>query len=150
MLRSVWLPYNNILLVNVTALLCGAFFNLAGANATMRKVLLHFLAFFFASVTIAQTVATPDNIYGGLFQDVQLARIFPDNKTFVDCVPKRSPSNILDDYKRIKNNPAIKFSLKLFIEENFFVPQALQKDYESDKKDIVKHIEDLWKVLRRK
>ena len=31
----------------------------------------------------------PIKCYGGLFADVQRAGIFPDQKTFPDCVPKR-------------------------------------------------------------
>ncbi|MBD0353526.1 MAG: alpha,alpha-trehalase, partial [Flavisolibacter sp.] len=104
------------------------------------------------SVTLspAQSVLPPDKIYGALFTDVQLSRIFPDNKTFVDCIPKRDPQAILQDYKAVKNNPAVRFSLQRFVEENFIIPQAPQSDYQSKEKDVVKHIENLWTVLKRK
>jgi len=37
-----------------------------------------------------QIVTTPpDKVYGKLFVDVQMERVFPDGKTFVDCIPKR-------------------------------------------------------------
>ena len=45
----------------------------------------------------------PDKIYGKLFVDVQMGRVFPDGKTFVDCIPKRKPSEILADYETAKS-----------------------------------------------
>ena len=46
---------------------------------------------------------TPDTLYGGLFREVQLKRIFPDTKTFVDCVPKMKPEEIVHLYQQRKN-----------------------------------------------
>jgi alpha,alpha-trehalase len=98
----------------------------------------------------AQKVQTPDQIYGALFKDVQMARIFPDGKTFVDCVPRRNPKDIVKDYLAVKNNPVIKFSLKLFVEENFELPPAPPAlNYIQQEKDVVMHIKNLWSVLRR-
>lgn len=97
-----------------------------------------------------QKVAPPDKIYGELFQDVQLSRIFPDSKTFVDCIPRKDPEEILAAYRAVKNNPAIRFSLKLFVEENFIIPQPPLSDYQSKEKDVVQHINALWTVLKRK
>ncbi|HUH32588.1 MAG TPA: hypothetical protein VLZ28_01465 [Daejeonella sp.] len=37
----------------------------------------------------ARTVKTPDAVYAELFTNVQMEKVFPDGKTFVDCVPKR-------------------------------------------------------------
>lgn len=97
----------------------------------------------------AQKVATPDEIYGQLFVDVQMNRIFPDNKTFVDCIPKRDPRAIVADYMAMKNNPNIRYSLKLFVEENFHLPRTPQLNYITQEKDVVMHIKNLWGVLRR-
>ena len=94
-----------------------------------------FLALFFStcsSVLLAQTSLPPDKIYGQLFVDVQMQRIFPDNKTFVDCVPKRDPKAIVADYLAIKKNPAIRFSLQRYIEENFEVPVNHPVAYKTD------------------
>ena len=102
----------------------------------MRKLFFLFLLFVAASIS-AQSVSTPDQLYGELFKDVQLSRIFPDSKTFVDCVPKREPAQIVADYKKIKNNATIKFSLRLFVEENFFIPQPSSDEYQTTEKDIV-------------
>jgi alpha,alpha-trehalase len=79
-----------------------------------------------------------------------MARIFPDNKTFVDCVPKRKPSAIVADYLKVKNNPAIRFSLLKFVEENFDMPPAPPAfNYIQLEKDVTKHIKNLWGNLKR-
>src|SRR5688572_6855723 len=81
----------------------------------MKKIFfLPYFIFLLLQLT-AQNVKTPDQVYGSLFTDVQMSKIFPDGKTFVDCVPKTNPKDIVKDYLTIKNNPAIKFSLKLFV-----------------------------------
>ncbi len=114
----------------------------------MRKLLL-VLYLTTALISFSQNPLPPDSIYGELFRDVQLARIFPDNKTFVDCIPKRSPQAIVKDYLAVKNNPAVRFSLKLFVEDNFELPQAPQLNYVTKEKDVVMHIKNLWGVLKR-
>src|SRR3954463_10269425 len=100
----------------------------------MRK--LFFLAFFsIHSLLSAQTLQTPDKVYGRLFHDVQMSGVFSDGKTFVDCVPKRPPADIVRDYLKIINNPAIRFSLELFIQANFDIPAAQVSIYSSNEKD---------------
>ena len=101
------------------------------------------------SVCAAQ-VATPDQVYGELFTDVQTSRIFPDSKTFVDCIPKKDPKQIVTDYKALKSNPAVRFSLKLFITEHFIIPDTTISTYKSSEKDITRHITQLWQVLKRR
>lgn len=98
---------------------------------------------------MAQKVQTPDQVYGELFKDVQMSQIFPDGKTFVDCVPKRNPKDIVKDYLAAKNNPALRFSLELFVKENFELPHAPQLNYVTQEKDVVAHIKNLWGVLKR-
>ena len=97
---------------------------------------------------IAQKVSTPDKIYGQLFHDVQMNKVFADGKTFVDCLPKRSPSAILADYNKHKKSDS--FNLKRFVSENFQVPVNPADSYQTDTTDDVSaHIKKLWKVLRR-
>ena len=36
-----------------------------------------------------------------LFEDVQLGGIFPDGKTFVDCLPKRPLEEIAKEYRLV-------------------------------------------------
>jgi alpha,alpha-trehalase len=115
----------------------------------MRKLFLYLLAAVACTNLFSQDVLTPDSIYGQLFKDVQLARIFPDSKTFVDCIPKRDPQEIVSDYLKAKDNPSVKFSLKLFVEDNFELPKTPQLNYITREKDVVMHIKNLWSVLKR-
>src|SRR6188474_1300077 len=117
----------------------------------MKKTTLILITLFSIGLIQAQTkVQTPDQVYGELFKDVQMSRIFPDGKTFVDCVPKRDPKDIVKDYLAIKKNPAIKFSLELFVKENFELPPAPPTiNYIQQEKDVVMHIKNLWGALRR-
>ncbi len=55
-----------------------------------------------------------------LFHDVQLAGVYPDSKTFVDCTPKRNPTEILSDYRIQKVKEG--FDLKSFVLDNFNDP----------------------------
>ncbi len=115
----------------------------------MRK-LIFILTTLISTESFAQQPLPPDKIYGQLFTDVQMSKIFPDGKTFVDCVPKRNPKNIVADYLKIKNNPAIRFSLKLFVDENFDVPSAKRVVVnDREEKDVTQHIKKLWSVLKR-
>ncbi len=116
----------------------------------MKKIFILLFTFSITMKSITQKVQTPDVIYGQLFKDVQISRIFPDNKTFVDCIPKRKPAAIVADYLKIKNNPAIRFSLKLFVEENFDMPPAPPAfNYIQQEKDVTAHITNLWGNLKR-
>ena len=91
--------------------------------------------------------ATPDKIYGDLFVEIQMQKIFPDGKTFVDCIPKRKPADIMYDYG-IQKGP--NFNLKKFVEDNFEIPLPVAANYKSDTSDdVVTHIKKLWEVLKR-
>ncbi|HYJ64893.1 MAG TPA: trehalase family glycosidase, partial [Parafilimonas sp.] len=93
---------------------------------------------------------TPDELYGTLFKDVQLKKIFPDNKTFVDCTPKRNAADIVKDYLNIKDDNTSNADIKKFVEENFIIPAPASPAYHTDIKDnVVEHIEELWDVLQR-
>jgi alpha,alpha-trehalase len=94
----------------------------------------------------AQVVPTPDKIYGQLFIDVQMNKIFPDGKTFVDCIPKRNPKDIMYDYG-LQRGP--RMDLKKFVEDNFELPRTPQLNYITQEKDVVMHIKNLWGTLRR-
>ena len=82
---------------------------------------------------------SPDELYGPLFENVQMHEVFPDQKTFADCVPIRKPSEIMADYQRLVKEPT--FDLKAFVAANFTRPP--------DPDDITTHINRLWRVLRR-
>jgi alpha,alpha-trehalase len=91
--------------------------------------------------------ATPDRIYGELFIEVQMQKIFPDGKTFVDCIPKRKPADIMYDYGMQKGP---NFKLRKFVEDNFDIPQNTGVAYKWDSADDVQtHIKKLWPLLKR-
>jgi len=112
----------------------------------MKKCTVFLSFFFYISFCLAQT-ATPDKLWGQLFKDVQTRRVFPDNKTFVDCTPKYEPSVILKKYATEKTKKG--FDLKTFVLGNFNVP-ATPDVKVKEGLSIVEHIEDLWDVLTRK
>ena len=116
----------------------------------MKKLITLLLAFLVVFALAAQqTVKTPAEIYGELFTDVQMRHIFPDSKTFPDCIPKRDPQQIVKDYLALKNNPAARFRLDEFVTGNFDLPRTPQLNYVTKEKDVVMHIKNLWGVLRR-
>ena len=108
-----------------------------------------FSLLFMATLGFSQNPATPDKIYDDLFTDIQMAKIYPDGKTFVDLVPKRSPAAIMAEYKKIKKAMPADFSLKKFAEDNFEMPASQQLNYVTREKDVVAHIQALWTVLKR-
>lgn len=102
----------------------------------------------FHPVSKRATRPTPDDVFGDLFVDVQMKRIFPDNKTFVDCQPKFPPNKINADYAAEKGKPG--FSLEGFVKKNFEMPPASDDTYRSDtNRPIADHIAALWEVLKR-
>src|SRR4029434_2670300 len=42
---------------------------------------------------------TPSQLYGQLFEDVQMQGVFPDGKTFVDAVPHDAPTIVMQRYQ---------------------------------------------------
>jgi alpha,alpha-trehalase len=83
-----------------------------------------------------------------LFEDVQLQKIFPDGKTFVDCVPKYDLEKINQQYLAQKDKTG--FDLKDFILSNFEPPVPHSTHYKSDPaKTVEENIELLWNVLTR-
>src|SRR5688572_5592805 len=97
----------------------------------MRKFLLLLsFQFSFSLLLFSQQPAAPDKIYGELFHEVQMKRIFADGKTFVDCTPKRAPKNIMADYTTNKNKSS--FDLKKFVYDNFELPVNPATNYQTD------------------
>jgi alpha,alpha-trehalase len=122
-------------------------FGVPSVQSLFMKSGLPVIALFLSLQLTGQT--TPDKIYGELFHDIQMARIFPDGKTFVDMVPRQKVSDILKEYKTIKKNPPADFSLDRFAKERFELPASAQQSYHTTGQDVVKHIHELWTVLKR-
>jgi len=91
---------------------------------------------------------TPAQLYGDLFRDVQTQAVYADSKTFVDAVPKRSPEQILVDYRRERAQPS--FDLRNFVAREFATTAPPDTVYQSQPgEDVRSHIDRLWKVLTR-
>ena len=91
---------------------------------------------------------TPDQLFGDLFRQVQLRRIFLDNKTFADATPKSNTSEILSAYDVEKNRTD--FDLKTFVLAHFNLPKPIASGFESTRTDSVSaHVEKLWPILTR-
>src|SRR5215813_12649354 len=84
----------------------------------MKNFLSLLVAFLLTTaISAQQQVKTPAEVYGELFTDVQMHSVFPDSKTFPDCVPRRDPTEIVKDYQAKKKNPG--FKLDEFVNANF-------------------------------
>lgn len=80
-----------------------------------------------------------------LFEDIQKAQIFSDQKTMTDAEPLFSISEINQKYEKAKNQPY--FNLKNFVLNNFHFPQHSSPSIEKQRLPIKTHIEKLWDVL---
>lgn len=83
-----------------------------------------------------------------LFEDVQMNAIFPDGKTFVDCVPKLPLEEINHQYNEQKDTAS--FDLQAFVTEYFEMPHVFSGKFKTDtNKTAAQHINSLWDVLTR-
>lgn len=110
-----------------------------------------FLTFASLSVHADETPTAPpqppDILLGPLFNDVQNARLFPDQKTFADAVPNSDPLMILADYRMQKNQSS--FDLRHFVNVNFTLPKEAEKYVPPKGQSLREHIDGLWPVLTR-
>ncbi|MEN4978110.1 alpha,alpha-trehalase TreA [Erwinia billingiae] len=89
----------------------------------------------------------PDIRLGPLFHAVQAAKLYPDQKTFADAVPKSNPTSILADWQMQKKQS--NFDLRHFVEANFTLPAAGEKYVPPSGQSLREHINGLWPVLTR-
>lgn len=83
-----------------------------------------------------------------LFEDVQVKRVLPDGKTFVDCSPQYPAEKIIHDYMQQKDEPG--FNLKRFVLKNFILPVPHSQNYRTEAGiSVEENIERLWEVLTR-
>jgi len=100
------------------------------------------------TVEESEDFETLGDLLGPLFADVQLAHIFPDSKTFVDCIAKRPYDKIKLAYEQKKNQT--NFDLKTFVLDNFELPDMISSDFKTDtSKSAEEHVISLWPVLKR-
>jgi len=88
---------------------------------------------------------SPDILLGPLFNDVQSAKLFPDQKTFADAVPKSDPLTILADYRMQRRQSG--FDLRHFVDMNFTLPAEGEKYVPPAGQSLREHIDGLWPVL---
>ncbi len=92
--------------------------------------------------------APPQILFGDLYADVELNRIFPDSKQFADATPKSAPADILALYHGRK--PLTPDALKRFVVAHFDLPsEPAPSSVVSGPTPIRQHIEALWPVLTR-
>ena len=109
--------------------------------------LLGVTTFGYADDSPAAQTTSPDILLGPLFNDVQSAKLFPDQKTFADAVPKSDPLMILADYRMQHTQSS--FDLRHFVEMNFTLPAEGEKYVPPAGQSLREHIDDLWPVLTR-
>jgi len=83
-----------------------------------------------------------------LYTAVQSRKLFTDSKHFVDAIPAAAPAVIVERYEKEKAQPG--FDLEAFVEANFIFPQEIDTGYRSANKPLLRHLEDLWEVLKRR
>ncbi|XP_057324477.1 trehalase-like isoform X2 [Microplitis mediator] len=115
---------------------------------------------------------TRNNIYchGDLLHQVQMSRIFPDSKTFVDMKMKKSPSETLKKFETMMNDvtehPPSPEEIRRFVEDNFDEagsefedwnpidwrkePKFLKGIKDPNLRKFASDLNDIWKSLGRK
>jgi len=86
------------------------------------------------------TLATPQERFGLVYQAVQAAHVYSDDKTFADAVAKADPATILAAYDSEK--PRGEAALKAFVERFFTLPAPAPIS-------LRQHIASLWPILTR-
>jgi alpha,alpha-trehalase len=95
------------------------------------------------------SIEPPSELYGELFKDVQMQRVFPDSKTFPDAVAKDDPGVLVQRYRAENRQPD--FDLSAFVKQNFVVSKPEENTYHSiPGQDVCSHIDALWTVLERR
>lgn len=88
----------------------------------------------------------PAKDYPQLFHAVQTANIFPDSKTFPDCIPLANVAELDSLFLVESNKPG--FSLKDFVDTYFVLPELPTISIDSTLA-IEEHINQLWDALIR-
>ncbi len=111
--------------------------------------LLATLALTMASLALAGDllIPTPSQLYGPLFERVQMAGLHPGNDNFVDDVPKADPSVIMQRYRAA--NPRSPQELLRFLQDNFTFPVRPRTPPIPADRTVAAHIARLWPLLTR-
>ncbi|MEI9986525.1 MAG: alpha,alpha-trehalase TreA [Aliidongia sp.] len=91
----------------------------------------------------------PSIEFGELYRAVELAQLFPDQKTFADAVPKMPPAKVMSEYDEQKRQPG--FDLKAFVTAHFAAPPRYAVDAATrPARPIRDYLDAMWQVLQRK
>jgi alpha,alpha-trehalase len=90
---------------------------------------------------------SPRQLYPGLFEEVQTSHVFADSKTFVDCIPRYEPADIMKSYNEEKGKKG--FDLKAFVHKHFGTPIPPRPYHSDSTQSVEAHIDSLWSVLTR-
>jgi alpha,alpha-trehalase len=91
--------------------------------------------------------ASPDIAMPRLFEAVQRAQVFPDQKTFPDLRPLQAPARIEAAYLAQRQRPG--FNLKAFVDAHFSAMPPPSTPTLSPDAPLVAHIDALWPLLSR-
>lgn len=99
--------------------------------------------------TVGEVVTEPPSVlFGELFEQVALSGMFEDSKQWADAVPKRSPAEILERFRRLE--PESTGALRKFVNEEFVVdPPAPASRQPVAGLPLRRHIAELWPLLTR-
>jgi len=90
----------------------------------------------------------PSVEFGELYQTVEMAGLYPDQKTFADAIPDKPPTQLLADYEQQKRQPG--FDLKTFVSRHFALPARKSPVYEfRSRQSVGDYIARTWNVLQR-
>jgi len=90
----------------------------------------------------------PEDVYGDMFGEIQMMKIFPDSKTFADATAKEDVDKIILEFRKRKNDSD--FDAKAFVEEFWDIPEPFTSGFVTDTtKNLTEHINSLWPVLTR-
>jgi len=114
---------------------------------TLRKLKVASTA---ARMTLTPVGSSPDERLGELFSAVQLARIHPDGKTFVDLVPNDKLRKIAREYEKL--SAKADFDLGQFVRTHFqeYIAATGSDDALSEHNDPEAHIVALWDKLTKR
>ena len=94
------------------------------------------------ALQVSAEAKTPEDVFGPLYHAVELAHVFPDNKTFADMVPRQPPDAIMAAYGR--EHPVDRAALATFVARHF-----VAQDARPEHLSLRAHIRSLWPVLAR-
>lgn len=89
----------------------------------------------------------PSIAYGPLYGTVEMAGLFPDQKSFADAIADEPPARIASDYARAKKGAG--FSLRAFVARHFTLPKRRTGNPPRAHQPVQDYIRGMWRVLRR-